>query len=163
MKQKLLNPFNIGLIIIILVTIYTYLIRFYIPELPELVINITPTNYNSEMQQIEFKVNDMANDYYILIYEENPEQNWTYFNSDNYHNSDIASYFLPDKIDKYVLFKSNTNSNTYSFDVRPKYTINYMSNIESIFHVQLIIPYQPLFLPTFYYTTHYVFFLEPLI
>ncbi|OOB80111.1 MAG: hypothetical protein BEN19_00620 [Epulopiscium sp. Nuni2H_MBin003] len=163
LKNFLYNPFNLGLLIIAILTTYMFTIRFYTPPLANVSINISSTDYNTEMQKITFTLDIPHDEYFLLIYEEGSEENWMYFTSDTYNNLDISKIFLPTEIEKYILFEGNSKISTFSFEVKPKYSLSYMNNKEYIFHLQLIVPFKPLFLPVFYYTKHYVFSIEPII
>ncbi|OOB78932.1 MAG: hypothetical protein ATN34_01600 [Epulopiscium sp. Nele67-Bin002] len=159
-KKLLYNPFNVTLLVITILTIYTFLIRFYTPDLPNLSIDITYIDYNTELQQITFTLDTAQDEYFLLIYEEDLEEQWLYFNSSVYHNLDIAKIFLPAEIEKFILFEGDSSTTTFSFEVKPKHAFSYMDITEYVFHVQLIIPFKFSIFPTFYYTKHYVFFLE---
>ncbi|OON99890.1 MAG: hypothetical protein ATN35_10320 [Epulopiscium sp. Nele67-Bin004] len=162
-KNLLKSPFIFILFVISLLTVYTFCVRFYLPIMPNVTIKISPVNYNAELQQISFSLDYPIDDYYFLVYEESLEQNWLYFNLETYNNLEISRLFVPDYIEKYVLFEGDKTVSEFHFDIQSKYALSYMATKEYIFHLQLIVPYRFWFFPVFYYTTHYTFYVEPLI
>ncbi len=164
MFNKKLNVFNIFITGTLVVCVYLCVIRFFIPALPTLQIDTVQLDYNAETQRITLKVDNPPAKYYILCYENLNQSNWIYHNSSpQSSNNTIKNLFLANSdTGKYVFFEGNSSYNTFSFDIVSKYSLSYMSNKEYIFHAQVIIPFKFLFLPVFYYSTHYTFFIEPI-
>lgn len=165
MKKSLLNTIlNLIIFYIFLYVSLFIFFQFYIPDLGEVAITVVPNDYNPEVQQVNLSLNKLTDKYYLLIYEENTEDTWMYFNTKTHDKSSefLISQFIPNPKSKYVLLEGNHLKNTFSFKMKSKYPISYMSNRESKFHLYYIVPYKLFPFPTFYYSKHFVFFVDPI-
>ncbi len=151
------------LLLITFLACYIFGIRFFIIDTPK--ITIYSSNTVSKIDSIRTTINleNIPGEYYILVYDENPESKWRYYNVQNDLNREIINTFLPANVKEYVLFEGNKNISKFSFDIISTATVNYLNNNKTVFHLQLIIPYSPFMLPTFYFNSYYTFNIEPLL
>lgn len=165
MKNSIYNKLlTLILTYIILYAALFIFLHFYIPDLGDVSVTIKPTDYNSELQQVTLSTTKQFDKYYLFIYEDSSDDTWMYFNTTTHDKSSefLIDQFIPSFKNKYVLLEGNKTKNTFSFTMKPKYPINYMSNKESKFHLFYIVPYKIFPFPTFYYSKHLIFFIEPI-
>ncbi|OON98300.1 MAG: hypothetical protein ATN36_00990 [Epulopiscium sp. Nele67-Bin005] len=147
----------------IILNAYTIIIRFFIPTFGEAHVQISSVNLSTEQREIGIIVDNPDEEYYILVYEDDPDNNWIYFTHLYFPpaHDKIVDNFLPDDIEKYMLFGGDELTSYFSFQLRPNQPLNYMVHENYIFHLQYIVPYKFLFFPTFYYSKHSIFFIDP--
>lgn len=155
-------------IIYFILLIYSLLfigLHFFYPNIDELTITLSPSPTRLESRVISIMNPKVLNSYYLLIYEDSADENWLYFNSSPAYSShpNIIKSFLPESKTHYLLLEGNKHKSNFNFTITPKYPIGYMATKEHIFHVQYIVPFRVFPFPTFYYSKHYIFFVDPLI
>lgn len=165
MKNTILN--KLLTLILIYTMLYTglfILFHFIPPTIGAVDVSITPNELNPELQEIKLSPPSSRSKYYILIYQDSDEDTWLYFNTKNYIESSelLVSELVPNLKNKYVLLEGSPLKNDLSFYLKSKYPLSYMANKESKFHLFYIIPYKVFLFPTFYYSKHFVFFIDPI-
>lgn len=165
MRKSVFNTLlNLTLLYIVCYVSLFIVFQFYIPDLGDITITVVPNDHTPEIQQINLSLNKMFDKYYLLIFEENTEDTWMYFYQKTHDKSSefLLSQFIPNPKSKYVLLEGDNLKNTFSFKMKSKYPITYMSNKESKFHLYYIVPYKFFPFPTFYYSKHFTFFVDPI-
>lgn len=166
MKNSLFNSLLSLILLYVICQLGLFLFyQFYLPELGDITITITPNNLSPEIQEVNLSLSRTFDKYYLLIYEEHTEDTWIYFNTKIHDKSSelLISEFLPHSKSKYILLEGTKLQNTFNFKMKSKYPISYMSNKDSKFHLFYIVPYKFFPFPTFYYSKHFVFFVDPII
>lgn len=165
MQTNLLNKlFNLIIIIVFIYIIIFMSLHLLIPQLGDVTISVLPSNHHPEIQEINISTTKLVNKYYILIYEDAPEDNWLYFNNKiaTRANEFFISEFVPSTKNKHILLEGNKSKNTFTFNIKSKVPISTMANKEFKFHLYYIVPYDLSIFPTFYYTKHFVFYIDPI-
>lgn len=166
MSQKSLF-YRITCLVLIMIVIYSGIFvsfHFYIPKLTDLrVTSIPDPKYGT--QYVTLNIDKPDHLFYILIYEESDDENWIYYASKSYNDSTelILSQFLPQDKTQYILLEGNQNTSNLNFSLRPKYNLSSLANKEHIFHLIYIVPKNFYIFPTFYYTKHSIFFVDPIL
>ncbi|MGL4736410.1 MAG: hypothetical protein ACRCW2_03040 [Cellulosilyticaceae bacterium] len=166
MKQKSLF-YRITLFALIFISIYSCIFigfHFYIPILT----NVTATSIPDPKygtQYVTLNIDKPDNLFYVLIYEETDDENWIYYAQKSYNDSTelILSQFLPENKTQYMLLEGSKSTTNLSFSLKPKYNLSTLANKEHIFHVIYIVPKNFYIFPTFYYTKHSIFFVDPIL
>ncbi|MEG0905050.1 MAG: hypothetical protein RSF87_02400 [Cellulosilyticaceae bacterium] len=166
MKNNIFN--KLLTLILIYITLYIGLflsLHFITPDLGTVDVTVTSNEINPELQEINISTNQVKNKYYILIYEEAEQDTWLYFNTKNYIKSSdfLVSEFIPNLKNKYILLEGDPLKSNFSFSIKSKYPLSYMANKDSKFHLFYIVSYDLFLFPTFYYSKHFVFFVDPII
>lgn len=154
----------IGLLMIIIYSCIYLSFHFYVPDLADITVTTVPdVKYGVEHVTLTAdKPDDLC---YLLIYEEDEDENWIYYAPRSYNDSSqlIRNHFLPEDKSKYILLEGTSTKSSFAFSLKPKYNLTALANKEHVFHVIYIVPYKLTFFPTFYYTQHSVFFIDPIL
>lgn len=163
-KSKLYQLTWLGLLIILIYAIIVVCFHFYVPELPHLTVNSVP-DLKYGTQYVTLTTDKPSKLFYLLIYEEEPDEHWIYYAPKSYNDSSelILDQFLPENVTKYILLEGDQTKNSFAFSLKPKYNLTQLANKDHIFHVIYIVPYDFHILPTFYYTKHSIFFIDPIL
>lgn len=166
MKKKIISRTILVVILFCISYVGLFIVLHLItPDLGTVTIGVNPNDDNPEMLYVTLSIDKSFNQYYFLIYENNPNDNWIYFSPSIYieDNALITKEFLPDDKNKYLLLEGDQYKNSFTFSIKSKYPISYMSSQEHTFHVYAIVPFKLFPFPTFYFNKHYVFFIDPLL
>lgn len=155
---------GVGLFIIIY-CIYFIALHFIYPDIGDISIEVNPVSSHLDSKVITITNPAVLDRYYLIIYQDNSEDDWLYFNSSNLTKPDskVIKLFLPTTQSNYLFFEGSKSKPNLEFKLTSKYPMKYMSSKEHIFHVQYIVPFDFPPFPTFYYSKHYTFFVDPLI
>lgn len=166
MKNNFLNKLLTLILVYITVYIGLFLIfHFITPDIGTINVRVNPNQINPELQEIHISTNQIRSKYYILIYEDNAQDTWLYFNTKSFIKPSefLLSEFAPHLKNKHIFLEGSPSKNDLNFSIKAKYPLSYMANKESKFHLFYIIPYKLFFFPTFYYSKHFIFFIDPII
>jgi hypothetical protein len=154
-----------GLLAIYLIYCLLFIVQhFIIPTIGEIDISVTANNKVLTNQDVTITPQKPPSRYYVLLYEENKKNDWIYFINQTYdkRRQTIADTFLPEDTMKYILFEGSKKNSSFTFQIQPKYPINYVVRKQSCFHVIYIIPYKIYPFPDFYYCSHSVIYIDTL-
>ena len=138
--------------------------HFFIPNIGEIHIETVSNSKDPEIKEITITCSKPSSKYYVFIYEEEEKNNWIYFVHQSYdkHRQAITDNFLPKESMKYVLFEGNKKILGFTFQIKPKYPINYIAKKKSSFHALYLVPYKIYPFPEFYYCKHTTFYIDAL-
>lgn len=154
-----------GLLIIYLIYCLLFVIQHFVtPSIGEVNIVVSPNSKISNLQDITVISKETPSKYYVLIYEENQKSDWIYHVHQTYEKERqiITDTFLPKDTMKYILIEGNKKKSSFTFQIQPKYPINYVARKQSCFHTIYIVPYKIYPFPEFYYCTHSILYIEAL-
>lgn len=165
MNLNYLNKYVNFIFLTILVYCLVFLGSHYItPNLGEIAISIDTNMSNPQFQNITISVEKSFSTYYILVYEPSSNAQWIYFSSSKYANdiSTLIENFVDTTKNKYLVFQGNKSKHNFTFTIKSKYTSNYITNKDHLFHVYYIIPHPIFPFTSFYYSKHFYFFVNPM-
>lgn len=164
-KKSSLYKFTFLALIFIAIHSAIYIsFHFYIPNLSNITVSSIPDpKYGT--QYVTLNIDKPEKLFYMLIYEESDDENWLYFAPKSYNDATelILNQFLPENKTQYILLEGNQNTANLNFSLKPKYNLTTLANKEHIFHVVYIVPRDFYIFPTFYYTKHSIFFVDPIL
>lgn len=166
MKYKYLHYYSNFFLITICIYLIIFLFSHCItPNLNQVSITIENNLLNSELQDITISVDDFYANYYLIIYQNEPDEHWIYFTSSDYKDdiSSLIDNFYSLTKNKFIIFQGDKIKNEFKFSIKPKYTLDYMTNTDNLFHVYYVVPYSVFPFKKFYYSKHFYFFVNPVI
>lgn len=133
-------------------------------KLGEIEVSIISNIKDPEVQEVTILSTKSHARYYFLVYEEVEKNNWIYFVHPAYdkYRQTISNRFLPNPTSKYVIWEGNYESGYCTFQMKSKYPFHYIANCTNIFHVIYIVPYRLYPFPTFYFSKHATFTINPI-
>ncbi|MGL4362767.1 MAG: hypothetical protein ACRCSG_05815 [Cellulosilyticaceae bacterium] len=139
-------------------------LHFFTPKLPEVSISVSSLSTRPEARNITFSLEDPPEKYAFLVYEERHENDWQFSPTSPYKpSSDLLNIFLPPSKKYFFYTEGSSDKKEVHFTLTSKYPIQTTSTREHVFHVEYIQPFTFFPFSTFYYSTHYTFFVDPLI
>lgn len=164
-KNWLIKGINILCVILLLYCMVFITLHFIYPDIGELSITLSPSPNRLESRIVSINNPTLIDSYYVLIYESGSEENWLYFNTSSHTSlaSNILQIFAPEDKSNYLLLEGNKQKKQFTFTITSKYPLAYMARKQHIFNVHYIVPFKIFFLPTFYLSKYYTFFIDPLI
>lgn len=166
MKNKFIDKLFTLILLYICMYIGLFItLNLFTPDIGTLNIQVNSNEHNPELKEFNISTNQINEKYFILIYEDSSHDNWLYFNS-KIHNKDsdiIISKFIPNLKNNYILLEGDKFNNEFNFSIKSKFPLTHMANKEYKFHIFFIVPYKLFLFPSFYYSKHTTFFLDPII
>ncbi len=120
-----------------------------------------PNTTNPQLISNIITFNAYREDFYILITPTNPSSNIIFYNTKNIQVPTITKRFLPTEINEYCILPIKKGQTTALFDIFLETKISITDLHKYQFNIQVILPHNILFFPTFYFNHFYVYDIEP--
>ncbi len=164
-SQIIYNSVKILFVIYFVYCVIFMVQHIFIPDIGEVNIESKSSLKDPEIKEITLRsTHSSLSKYYIFIYEEDEKNNWIYFVHQYYdkQRQAIIDKFLPKNTMKYILIEGSKKNTSFTFQIKPKYPINYIARKKSTFHAIYVVPYKIPPFPEFYYCKHSVFYIDAL-